>query len=86
MSRVEIDVQTVDRQPPYRFRVSVKEGGGETTHDVTLAETTYQELAGGACGPDECVRLCFEFLLAREPKESILDRFEVSVIERYFPE
>ena len=29
---------------------------------------------------------CFEFLLAREPKESILPSFEIPVIGRYFPE
>jgi len=86
MPRFEIEVQTLDRQAPYRFRVNVKEGDGETAHEVSLAETTYQELTGGACGPAECVRLCFEFLLAREPKESILGRFDVTVIERYFPE
>jgi hypothetical protein len=28
----------------------------------------------------------FRFLLEREPKESILARFDVSVIARYFPE
>jgi hypothetical protein len=86
MSRFEIDVQTADRQPPYRFHVTVKEGAGGTRHEVTLAETTYQELTGGASSPEECVRLCFEFLLAREPKESILGHFDVTVIERYFPE
>lgn len=32
------------------------------------------------------MRLSFEFLLAREPKESILGRFDVTVIDRYFPE
>ena len=53
---------------------------------MTLAETTYQELAGGGCSPEECVRLSFEFLLARESKESILGRFDVTVIDRYFPE
>jgi len=86
MSRFEIDVHMVDRQAPYRFNVKVREGGGPSTHEVTLAETTYRELTGGACSPEECVRLCFEFLLAREPKESILGRFDVTVIERYFPE
>ena len=86
MSRFEIDVQMTGQQPPYRFSVKVKEGGGASTHEVTLAETTYQELAGGGCSPEECVRLSFEFLLAREPKESILGRFDVTVIERYFPE
>jgi hypothetical protein len=28
----------------------------------------------------------FQFLLEREPKESILRRFDVTVISRYFPE
>ena len=32
------------------------------------------------------VERCFAFLLEREPKESILRRFDVSVIARYFPE
>ena len=32
------------------------------------------------------VRASFEFLLAREPKESILRQFELPVIERYFQE
>jgi len=86
MSRFEIDVQMTGRRPPFRFSVKVREGGGVSTHEVTLAETTYQELAGGECSPEECVRLSFEFLLAREPKESILGHFDVTVIERYFPE
>jgi hypothetical protein len=32
------------------------------------------------------VRRSFEFLLEREPKESILTRLDLSVISRYFPE
>jgi len=32
------------------------------------------------------VRRSFEFLLEREPKESILTRFDLSLISRYFPE
>jgi hypothetical protein len=33
-----------------------------------------------------CLEAAFRFLLDREPKESILGRFEVTVISRYFPE
>ena len=36
--------------------------------------------------PDRLVRASFDFLLAREPKESILRRFALSDIERYFSE
>ena len=35
---------------------------------------------------EELVRRSFEFLLEREPKESILSRFDLTVISRYFPE
>jgi hypothetical protein len=31
-----------------------------------------------------CIEAAFRFLLDREPKESILARFDVSVIQRYF--
>jgi hypothetical protein len=33
-----------------------------------------------------CIEAAFRFLLDREPKESILGRFDVTVISRYFPE
>ena len=32
------------------------------------------------------MRASFEFLLAHEPKESILREFDIEVISRYFPE
>jgi len=37
-------------------------------------------------GVDELVRASFDFLLAREPKESILKAFDLAVIKRYFPD
>ena len=36
--------------------------------------------------PEELIRKSFEFLLEHEPKESILSRFDLTVISRYFPE
>lgn len=44
---------------------------------------------GGGDGQPEVedlVRRSFEFLLEREPPESILRSFDLSVIARYFPE
>ena len=32
------------------------------------------------------MRAAFDFLLTREPRESILRRFDLPVIGRYFPE
>jgi hypothetical protein len=54
--------------------------------DVTVSPNDYTRLTSGKTEPEELVRRSFEFLLEREPKESILTRFDLSVIGRYFPE
>jgi hypothetical protein len=69
----------------YRLVARVREGGGETVHDVTLGRELLGRL-GPQDTPSRFVERCFTFLLQREPKESILRRFDVSVIARYFPE
>ncbi len=74
------------------FRVTVAEDGslpaqaGRTTHQVTLTNDYYQRLTSGAVAPEDLIRRSFEFLLEHEPKESILSRFDLPVIARYFPE
>lgn len=68
------------------FTVRVLDGGSETTHRVTVTPSDFQRLGEGYGSPEELLRACFDFLLAREPKESILREFEVTVISRYFPE
>ena len=67
------------------YRVTVREAGGETRHRVTVPEADRERLAGDA-GAEELLEESFRFLLEREPKESILRSFEISVISRYFPE
>jgi hypothetical protein len=69
-----------------QYRVRVIESGGETRHIVTLQPGDHQRLTGGKARPEELLKRSFEFLLEREPKESILARFELPVIARYFPE
>lgn len=81
-----IDVTKTSGPQPYRFDVVLSEGGGETRHEVTMSEETFARLAGGAHSPEVCLEAAFRFLLDREPKESILNRFDVDVISRYFPE
>jgi hypothetical protein len=68
------------------FRVRVIEGRSESTHRVRVSEDDYQRLCAGKIEAGELIRRSFEFLLAREPKESILPEFDLSVIGRYFPE
>ncbi|MDX2170061.1 MAG: hypothetical protein SF182_23525 [Deltaproteobacteria bacterium] len=70
-----------------RFEVVVRERGGETRHTVTMNGATYARLApGGTTSRVAVIRAVFAFLLDREPKESILRRFDVTVVGRYFPE
>ncbi len=69
-----------------KFRVRIIETGSETIHDVTVTPNDYTRLTNGKVEPEELVRRSFEFLLEREPKESILTHFDLSVISRYFPE
>jgi hypothetical protein len=52
---------------------------------VTVWPSDVERYAPGV-EPEEILEAAFEFLLQREPAESILARFELPVIERYFPE
>jgi hypothetical protein len=80
---------TVERGPdavePMRFLVVVRDAGSSTEHDVTVTGSDLDRLGAGR-SPEAFVRACFEFLLGREPKESILRSFDVGLIGRYFPE
>jgi hypothetical protein len=67
------------------FEVIV-EGHTTTTHHVTLTHLYYQKLTNNRITPEELVKKSFEFLLDRENNTSILPRFDLPIIERYFPE
>lgn len=68
------------------YRVIIRESGDQTEHLVTAPTEYCESLTGGTIPVAGLLRLSFEFLLDREPKESILRRFELPVIARYFPE
>ena len=76
----------VEKQNQGQFKVTVKEEGSSTTHTVNLESDYYQELTGGKVSEEELIEKSFQFLLAREQKESILSSFNLKVITRYFPE
>lgn len=65
-----------------RFRVTVD---SSTTHEVTVP-SEFIEKVGWKGTPEALLRRSFEFLLEREPKESILSKFELPEISRYFPD
>jgi hypothetical protein len=68
-----------------KYRVTVDEGSSKTEHEVTVTAADVARYAPSA-SPEALLVASFEFLLENEPKESILRRFELPVIERYFPE
>jgi hypothetical protein len=81
-----IEVKPIAEAGSLTFEVIARDPKGETRHHVTMSRDTYQCLTGGKSTPEQCVEAAFAFLLEREPKESILRRFDLTVISRYFPE
>jgi hypothetical protein len=55
-----------------------------TTHRVRVSPAERERYGGGEVA--DLVKRSFEFLLAREDNSSILREFDLSTIERYFPE
>jgi len=79
-----------------RISISVRESGDghvaelivkgreTTTHRVRVSRAERERYGGDDVG--DLVKRSFEFLLMREPNTSILREFDLSMIERYFPE
>jgi hypothetical protein len=84
--RAMIEVRRLAAADPREFDVVVREETGETRHRVTLSQRDYDRLTAGRCTPEACVEAAFRFLLDHEPKESILPRFDLMLIARYFPD
>lgn len=80
MTRLRIEAVGGDR-----YRVTVSQDGSESVHDVSVSEDERSRYGGDAVSED-LLRESFRFLLEREPAESILKSFEISAIERHFPE
>lgn len=72
----------------WRCVVSVDDRGQRTEHVVTVRPADLARWGGGTEGKDveDLVARSFDFLLEREPPTAILATFELSVIQRYFPE
>jgi hypothetical protein len=83
---VMIEVRRISEGGALDFEVVVREGEGETRHHVTMSREMCERLTAGKHTPERCLEAAFRFLLDREPKESILGRFDVTAISRYFPE
>ena len=76
----------VKRKNEQEFVATIKERGTRTEHIVTLDDEYYQHLTDGEITREELIEMSFEFLLEREPKESIFSKFNLKIINNYFPE
>jgi hypothetical protein len=74
---------TISKLDELRYEVRVQ-AASPTTHTVTILPEYAQQFTFASI--EDLLEQSFEFLLQREPNTSILRNFELSVIERYFPE
>ncbi len=81
-----VKVTQTKLEDPFGFTVTVKGSGGETHHEVTMTQLSYEGLTGSQVSPESCVEAAFEFLLEREPQESILTSFDITTISTYYPD
>jgi hypothetical protein len=72
----------VEKKNQQEFTVKVE----EKEYDVGLDDEYWQDLTGGKISKEKLIKKSFEFLLEREPEESILSRFNLRIINQYFPE
>jgi hypothetical protein len=88
MSREPVTVTCEPAPTGWSCHVKVGDAthGRPSEHEVLVTHDDLARLAPGAREPDDLVARSFDFLLRREPKESILRRFDLLVIARYFPE
>ncbi|HMK96867.1 MAG TPA: hypothetical protein VK425_04920 [Acidimicrobiales bacterium] len=76
----------VARQADGTFSVKVRGNRSETSHSVSVPDGLAMTVGAAGVPEEELVRASFAFLLDREPATSILSRFSLDVIGRYFPE
>jgi hypothetical protein len=82
---MSVDVHCAAEGDGYRCVVDVSDMTGTTRHVVRVSGNDFDRWRRGRSA-EELVRDSFAFLLGREPKESILKEFDLSVIQRYFPD
>ena len=83
MSKISVKKVNEDKSK-FTFNVKVAEGASKTKHMVTMTKSFYGSLDTKE-SPEAVVKKSFEFLLEREAKESILIKFDITDISKYFP-
>ena len=68
-----------------KFEITVK-ADQLTKHVVTVTDQMLLNLTNNKISKEELLNFSFNFLLEREPNTSILSKFDIIVISKYFPE
>ena len=77
---------TGDARSGWTCFVAIRDDATISEHEVRVTQADLARLAPTAADPTDLVERSFAFLLEREPPSSILRRFDLPVIGRYFPE
>lgn len=79
---------TIKLQKPFpqaKFQVIIN-GNPTTQHQVSLDIQYYHHLTQERITPEQLIHHSFKFLRRREPNTSILNAFNLKVIQTYFPD
>ena len=68
------------------WRCAVEVGKGQSRHTVRVRAEDLQRWGRPGETPERLAARAFDFLLDREPASSILRSFDLTDVERYFPE
>ena len=68
-----------------KFEITVK-ADQLTKHIVSVTDQMLLKLTNNKTSKEELLNFSFNFFLEREPNTSILSKFDITVISKYFPE
>ncbi|MEM8738997.1 MAG: hypothetical protein AAGG38_11055 [Planctomycetota bacterium] len=84
MPEIEVGTET-EATASWAYDVTVFDAGRAHRHRVSLSFQDYDLWCRGRVPPSRVVEAAFKFLLQHEPADAILQKFDCSVIRRYFP-
>jgi len=82
---MEIFVKQRPTNMGWHFLVTVADANGQSQHNVRVDKDFLMRI-GQTKKPEEVVKKSFEFLLEREPKEAILEEFDINTISHFYPD
>ena len=85
MAEIEVGTET-EAANHWAYQVRVFADGRTYDYAVTLSFQDYDLWSRGRVAPSRVIETAFAFLLANEPASSIMNKFDCSVIRRYFPQ